>query len=179
MITKRWGAVLGAVVAAAGVLSGPAAHAAEAPDISDLSAQQQQAVAAWEQGADDVMRDARGQKSSGGVQALAATATGTRTLRLYRGSWAMWGQESAQFGFKGNSITWSDVWQDSGWVFPCNVKEGGTYRYYKTSATHQWRGKYTVGSGLPTPWGSVNVYSDTSWARSQLRSVGAIQWWDS
>jgi hypothetical protein len=179
MPNKAWVAVLGAVIAVAGLMSGPAAQADDTPEIADLSAEQQQAIAAWEGGAEGVTRDSPRPKATISQKGLVATSSGTRTLRLYRGSWAMWGQESAQFGFSDNRITWSDAWQDSGWVFPCNVTEGGTYRYYTSSSTHQWRGKYTVGSGVPTPWGAVNVYSDTSWARSQLRSVGAVQWWDS
>lgn len=179
MGNRSWGALAGVAVVVAGVLGGPAANAASAPDADDLTPQQEQAISAWEQGASGVVKDTAPAKPQASSGTTAAAASGTRTLRLYRGSWAMWGQETVQFGFSGTRVTWSSAWQDSGWVFPNNVTEGGTTRYYTSSATHQWRGRYTVGAGVPTPWGNVNVYSDTSWARSQIKSIGAIQWWDS
>lgn len=46
-----------------------------------------------------------------------------------------------------------------------------------TSTQHDWRGGFRVGAGIPTPWGSANVYSATSYAQSRIKNTGSVQWW--
>jgi hypothetical protein len=183
-LVKKTGLLIGAALLVLGVLSATGAQASTGgADTGDLTAQQEQAIAAWENTGANVTRDAPARAplvGAGKVTAAAATA-GTRTLKLYRGSWLMWAQESVQFGYAsdGRTVTWSSAWQDSGWVFPNSVKEGGTQRFYTSSTLHSWRGKYTVGAGVPTPWGNANVYSASSVARSDVKNIGSLQWWQS
>lgn len=40
-----------------------------------------------------------------------------------------------------------------------------------------WRGGFRVGAGVPTPWGSANIYSATSYAQSRVKNIGSMQWW--
>ena len=176
MSRKTFGAAAGAAIITIGILTGSATSAA-ADDytVDDLSAQQRQAIASWDTTATNVSRDTPKKASV----SRAASTSGVKTIRLYRGSWLMWGQESVEFGYSSNgtTVTYSSGYQDSGWIIPNNVTEGGTSRYYKTSTLHQWRGKYTVGAGVPTPWGNANVYSATSWAQSNIKNIGSVQYW--
>lgn len=91
----------------------------------------------------------------------------------------MWAEECIQFGYSGDgrTVSWSSGWQNSGWIFPNNVTELGQTRFYKTSTQHDWRGGFRVGAGVPTPWGSANVYSATSYAQSRIKNTGSVQWW--
>ncbi|MBN9195049.1 MAG: hypothetical protein J0I44_03085 [Microbacterium sp.] len=179
---KRLGLLVGALIVVAGVASGTGAQAATGDDGTGGSTAQQrqaQAVAAWEGTAGNMTRDTRSASKASAATVAAASSGGTHTMRLYRGSWLMWAQESVQYGYSGDgrTVNWSSAWQDSGWVFPNSVKEGGTQRFYKSSTLHSWRGKYTVGAGVPTPWGNANVYSASSNARSDIKNIGSIQWW--
>jgi hypothetical protein len=182
MSRLRLGAIGGAVIVVLGVFTGPAANAAtDKYGVDDLTAEQRQAIATWETSGSKVVRDApiRAVSLGGTDAATTAAAGGVKTLKLYRGSWMMWGEENVQFGYSGDgrTVNWSSGWQNSGWIFPNNVTEGGTVRYTTSSTLHRWRGKYTVGAGVPTPWGPANVYSATSYAQSDIRNIGSLQWW--
>lgn len=162
---------------AIGVLVGPAANAADSstPTQDDLTAQQQQAISAWEAGVTGTTKDAKVKA----VATVTAAAGGVKTMKLYRGSWVLWAEECIQFGYNGDGRTvgWSSGWQNSGWVIPNNVSELGQNRFYTTSTQHDWRGGFRVGAGVPTPWGNANVYSATSYAQSRVKNIGSVQWW--
>lgn len=180
MIRKRIAATCIAAVVSLGLLAAPSAYAADGHTIDDLTPEQQQAIATWEGSVSNRTTDAGQPRSkTNSTAAVAAASGGTKTLSLYRGSWVMWAQENVQFSYSGNgsTVNWSSGWQDSGWVIPNNVVEKGTTRYYTSSTLHEWRGQYSVGAGVPTPWGNANVYSASSTARSTIKNIGSIQWW--
>lgn len=90
----------------------------------------------------------------------------------------MWAEERVDFRYDGNKVVSSSGYQSSGAIFPNNVTRNGTKRITATTATHSWRGQYTVGAGVPTPWGNANVYNATSTARTDVKRSGAWSaWW--
>jgi hypothetical protein len=146
----------------------------EEPGVSDLTAQQQEAIAAWEAGAANATVLPKPRASKAGL-----TASGTSSMKLYRGSWVMWAEERVNFGWaSGGRVTWSEAYQASGHVAPNWVKRHGMQKVYTSSTRHDWRGGYSVGAGAPTPWGNVNVYSASSSAFSRVLSIGAWQRWE-
>lgn len=165
--------------AAAAVIFGllvPAMAQAEAdtPSVDDLTPQQVQAIDAWE---GTEVNTSSVAPTEGALAARASS--GTNSMKLYRGSWLMWGEERVTFGWASpGKVTWSDAYQASGAVFPNNVTTKGSKRYYATSARHDWRGTYVVGAGVPTPWGNANVYNATSVAHSRVLNTGSYQWWE-
>jgi len=87
-------------------------------------------------------------------------------LQLYRGSVLMWARDTMNWYYTGSSLTSSSLQQEAGFVFPNTSQAKGVNRYYASSTQHSWRGNYTIGAGVVTPWGAVTVYSQdysTNW----------------
>lgn len=107
-------------------------------------------------------------------------SSGHKRISSYRGSFLMWARENVEFTYANGHVTWSSGYQESGAVFPNNVENNGTSLAYASSAEHRWRGSYTVGAGVPTPWGKANVYSATSTISTTVRGNGSwtSQWTD-
>lgn len=141
--------------------TGPAL-AADKPVYGDLTPEQKQAIAIWE----SPQRTATSIGPAGSTMAVRTTST-SRTS-LYRGSWVMWANERVDFSSTSSSVSWSSGFQESGAVFPNNVTRNGTSRISSSSSKHTWRGSYTVGAGVPTPWGNANVYNATSTATTNV-----------
>ena len=90
----------------------------------------------------------------------------------------MWANERVSFSYSGGRVIHSNGWQESGAVFPNNVTTHGTSNVLALADQHQWRGTYTVGAGVPTPWGNANVYNMTSTARTNVNGNGSWNaWW--
>lgn len=103
----------------------------------------------------------------------------SKTVRAYRGSFLMWAEEAVSFNYNGSRVTWSSGYQKSGAVFPNNVTQNGTSRIYSSGWNHRWRGSYTVGAGVPTPWGNANVYNMTSVITTNVYGNGGYSYyWD-
>lgn len=169
---KRLGVAISspAVVGALLVPTG-AAVAAENPTYDDLTAEQKQAIAAWEAPQSVAKSEpAAAARASGGLSAMASYSGRTS---LYRGSWLMWANEHVDFRSTDSAVTWSSGFQEAGAVFPNNVTRHGTSRISTESWRHMWRGGYTVGAGVPTPWGNANVYNATSYANTSLFSANS------
>lgn len=147
------------------------------PSSDDLTTQQREAIATWEAGASNTsIFPSSASTKSAGVRA----SSGTSSMKLYRGSWVMWAEERVNFGWGsgGTTVTWSEAYQAAGQVAPNWIKRNGTKRVYSSSSRHDWRGGYTVGAAVPTPWGGVNVYSDSAFAFSRVLGTGAWQKWE-
>jgi hypothetical protein len=109
---------------------------------------------------------------------VTTATTGRRTTKLYRGSALMWGEERVEFVYSDSKVISSTGYQNAGAIFPNNVRRHGTKRIVSSSSLHSWRGQYTVGAGVPTPWGNANVYNRTSTARTDVKRGGAWSaWW--
>lgn len=92
---------------------------------------------------------------SGSITASAATKRAT----FYRGSSLMWTRDNVDFSYSGGKVTSSSAYQQAGWILPNISRNKGIERYSKTSTSHKWRAKNTIGAGVPTPWGDVTIYN--------------------
>ena len=148
------------------------AHADSNTAPSDQQEEQaQQAAQAWKDGAEpETSADA--ESVSDGNESVR-----TRVASNYRGSFLMWARESVEFGFTGSKVTWSSGHQSSGAIFPNTVSENGTTRIHANDKERHWRGSYTVGAGVPTPWGNANVYHATSTIRTKVQADGGWRMW--
>lgn len=176
-IRSSLGSIAALTVAASLFMPAVAQASTESPGTDDLTSQQQEAIAAWEAGASNTSSvPGLGVSKS----AVARASSGTSSMKLYRGSWVMWAEERVNFGWGsgGTTVTWSEAYQASGQVAPNWVKRNGTKKVYSSSARHDWRGGYTVGASVPTPWGGVNVYNATSSAFSRVVGTGSWQKWE-
>jgi hypothetical protein len=87
-------------------------------------------------------------------------------LTLYRGSALMWARDTMNWYYTGSTVSSSSLLQEAGYIFPNTSQAKGVTRYYASTSQHAWRGNYTIGAGIVTPWGAVTVYSQdysTDW----------------
>jgi hypothetical protein len=78
-----------------------------------------------------------------------------------RGGALAWSSDTFEWYWSGSSMSSSTAWQGDGYVFPNTVTLLGVKRTLAISSQHNWRGTAAIGAGVVTPWGSVNVYSQT------------------
>ncbi|MEO5610265.1 MAG: hypothetical protein ABIQ61_11360 [Ornithinibacter sp.] len=107
-----------------------------------------------------------------------ATPASSKRLSLYRGSFLMWARDTATWYYDYSRVNSSTLWQEAGYVFPNTSQAKGTSRYYTATTKHSWRGRYTIGAGTTTPWGSVNLYAadySTDW-QPYRNGAGTGQW---
>lgn len=82
----------------------------------------------------------------------------SKTFYFKRGSALMWSKDYVNFSYTGSSVTRSNGWQETGFIFPNIIRKAGISRYNTTSYTHYWKGTKTIGAGVPTPRGDVKAY---------------------
>jgi len=92
--------------------------------------------------------------------ATPAALVGKRTTFTRGGSLA-WSSDTFEWYWNGSSITSSSAFQGDGYVFPNTVTLKGVTRTLAIPSQHNWRGTATIGTGVVTPWGAVDVYSST------------------
>jgi hypothetical protein len=159
-------ALIGALLLAPG-----AAHAEDRFTPDDLTAQQKEAIAIWEAPQETSGSSPhRTAPSAPAPGAMSDEETWKTRTSLYRGSILMWANERVDFSSTSSSVLWSSGFQESGAVFPNNVTQNGTSRIMNSRAKHIWRGGYTVGAGVPTPWGNANVYNASATATTEVRA---------
>lgn len=90
----------------------------------------------------------------------AATLVGKRTT-FTRGSALAWSSDTFEWYWSGAAISSSTAWQADGYIFPNNVTLQGVRRTLAIPSQHNWRGTATIGAGVVTPWGAVDVYQTT------------------
>lgn len=174
-------AMAGAFAIAMGISGvGVSAHAQESsvgtadPSKEVMESRKLEAINGWEENNNEVAKPAAEENLNG----ISLYSLPQRTTELYRGSWLMWAKERVDFTYDFARVVHSNGWQESGAVFPNNVTRHGTSNVLATKTQHQWRGSYTVGAGVPTPWGNANVYNATSTARMNVNANGAWNaWW--
>lgn len=106
---------------------------------------------------------------SSGVGASAAT----RTTSNYRGSFLLYANDKVTFSYNGSKITKSYAVQSAGYIFPNLSQTAGISRVSGGSSSQTWIGKYKVGGGVNTPWGTVNVWGSTSAHQTIINKSGA------
>jgi hypothetical protein len=79
-----------------------------------------------------------------------------------RGGALAWVTDTFEWYWNGSSMVSSTAWQADGYVFPNTVTLMGVKRTFASTAEHLWRGTAAIGAGVVTPWGTVNVYSQTT-----------------
>jgi hypothetical protein len=99
--------------------------------------------------------------STGSVLATPAALEGERQT-FQRGGALAWETDTFEWYWNGAKMSSSTAWQADGYVFPNTVTLLGVKRTLATSAEHLWRGTASIGAGVVTPWGTVNVYSQTT-----------------
>lgn len=82
------------------------------------------------------------------------------TYTLSRGSFLAWADAIVDWSSNGDIITNSEGHQRVGWVFPNIVKAKGITKINALSSAtrHVYLSKISIGAGVVTPWGDVNVY---------------------
>jgi hypothetical protein len=103
---------------------------------------------------------APGSSAVGSHFATPAALVGKRQT-FTRGSALAWSSDTFEWYWNGSSITTSSAFQGSGYVFPNTVTLQGVTRTLAIPSQHNWRGTATIGTGVVTPWGAVDVYSST------------------
>jgi hypothetical protein len=79
----------------------------------------------------------------------------------YRGSVLLWTENYLEWYWTTKKITSSKGWQTDGYVFPNTAKLGGIKKTYSATTSQNWRAVETVGAGVVTPWGDVDVYESS------------------
>ena len=98
--------------------------------------------------------------SDGSHFATPATVIGRRQT-FTRGGALAWSSDTFEWYWTGSSMTSSKAWQADGYIFPNTVTLKGVKRTLATASQHLWRGTASIGAGVVTPWGAVNVYTTT------------------
>ena len=99
--------------------------------------------------------------SNGSHLATPATLEGERQT-FERGGPLAWETDTFEWYWNGALMSSSTAWQADGYVFPNTVTLLGVKRTFASTAEHLWRGTASIGAGVVTPWGTVNVYSQTT-----------------
>jgi hypothetical protein len=94
-------------------------------------------------------------------QLVKAAALAGKRQTFTRGSTLAWSSDTFEWYWNGGTMSSSTAWQAEGYVFPNTVTLLGVKRTLATSTTHLWHGTASIGAGVVTPWGAVNVYTTT------------------
>ena len=99
--------------------------------------------------------------SNGSHFATSAAIVGKRQT-FTRGGALAWSSDTFEWYWNGPNMTSSKAWQASGYVFPNTITLKGVKRTLAAASEHLWRGTASIGAGVVTPWGAVNVYTTTT-----------------
>jgi hypothetical protein len=92
----------------------------------------------------------------------AAAATAGERQTFTRGGALAWESDTFEWYWNSAGMTSSSAWQADGYIFPNTVTLLGVKRSYASTAEHLWHGAASIGAGVVTPWGTVDVYSTTT-----------------
>lgn len=79
---------------------------------------------------------------------------------FYRGSALMWTEDWIEWYASNGQITSSTGWQEAGYIFPNIARATGISKHSSSSSSVTYRAQKTIGAGVVTPWGDVNVYEE-------------------
>ena len=100
-------------------------------------------------------------------------ASTTKSVSSYVGSPMMWSKNIVVFTYGKGFISSSYASQNAGAIFPCTITKNGIRRVSKSGSSHTYWGTYTGGGGIVTPWGSVNLISQTRTLQTIVYSNGS------
>ena len=78
-----------------------------------------------------------------------------------RGSALAWSSDTFEWYWNGATMSSSTAYQADGYIFPNTVTLLGVKRTLAAASEHLWHGTASIGAGVVTPWGAVNVYTTT------------------
>ena len=104
-------------------------------------------------------------------------ATTRRAVR-HRGSFLMWTEDNVEWTVSNGSITRTQAWQRAGFVFPNTSRNNGISRHQTNTTFRTYRGSHTTGAGVVTPWGDVNVHSQSRVYFVRVNTNGTWTWWE-
>jgi hypothetical protein len=78
-----------------------------------------------------------------------------------RGSALAWSSDTFEWYWNGAAMSSSTAYQADGYIFPNTVSLLGVKRTLAVASEHLWHGTASIGAGVVTPWGAVNVYTTT------------------
>ncbi|MCL1989282.1 MAG: hypothetical protein FWG67_00165 [Defluviitaleaceae bacterium] len=108
-----------------------------------------------------------------------ARSAGTWRASHYRGSFLMFTEDNVDFTISSaGSITSTTAWQRAGFVFPNTARNTGISRHATANTSRTYRGRSTVGAGVVTPWGDVNVYSIDIVHFIRVNNNATWSWWE-
>lgn len=110
-------------------------------------------------------------------EGLMAMASGSRRATYYRGSALMWTRDNVDFGYDWSRVTWTSPFQQAGYIFPNIARNRGITKYQDTTKNDRFRALNTIGAGVVTPWGDVQVYSADFVHRLSVNHDGAWSAW--
>jgi hypothetical protein len=79
-----------------------------------------------------------------------------------RGSALAWSSDTFEWYWNGSAMSSSTAYQADGYIFPNTVTLLGVKRTLAVASEHLWHGTASIGAGVVTPWGAVNVYTTTT-----------------
>jgi hypothetical protein len=88
----------------------------------------------------------------------AVSETDGERVSEYRGSALLWTENFLEWYWTEKKITQSKGWQEDGYIFPNTAAIDGISKTYSSDSRQNWRATETIGAGVVTPWGSVDVY---------------------
>ena len=84
--------------------------------------------------------------------------TDSERITEYRGTVLLWTENSLEWYWTAKKITKSKGWQTDGYVFPNTAALGGIKKTYSTASLQNWRAIESIGAGVVSPWGNINIY---------------------
>jgi hypothetical protein len=99
--------------------------------------------------------------STFGTHFVTPAALAGKRQTFTRGSALAWSSDTFEWYWNGAAMSSSAAYQADGYVFPNTVTLLGVKRTLAVASEHLWHGTASIGAGVVTPWGAVNVYTTT------------------
>jgi hypothetical protein len=96
-----------------------------------------------------------------GTHFVTPAALAGKRQTFTRGSALAWSSDTFEWYWNGAAMSSSTAYQADGYVFPNTVTLLGVKRTLAVASEHLWHGTASIGAGVVTPWGAVNVYTTT------------------
>lgn len=100
-------------------------------------------------------------KSAAATHLVTPAALEGKRQTFTRGSTLAWSSATFEWYWNGAAMSSSSAYQSDGYVFPNTVTLVGIKRSLAVASEHLWHATASIGAGVVTPWGSVNIYSTT------------------
>jgi hypothetical protein len=146
-------------IALAAAIAGPASAAP--PPTTPPPATQPAALSAFENQTSIGASTAPSVSSAAGTHFATPAALVGKRQTFTRGSTLAWSSDTFEWYWNGASMSSSSAYQADGFVFPNTVTLLGVKRTLAVASEHLWHGTASIGAGVVTPWGAVDVYTTT------------------